>query len=264
MSDRVAVAVIGLGEAGSRYATGLSAAGARVLGFDAHHTPGLPGVEQPGDLAATVHDADLVLSLVHGRVAEDVAGGVIPLLYSHTVYADLNAASPEAKRAVAEIAAVHGVRMTDVAVLAPVPRAGHATPLLAAGDGAAAFAALVGPLGVPVEVIDAPAGAAAERKLLRSVFMKGLAAVVLETLDAARAAGAEDWMRQGIAAELDVDGQGAERVERMISGTRTHAARREHEMREALIELERLGTPSDMTRGTLAWLARLRAASSPD
>ncbi len=264
MSDRVVIAVIGLGEAGSRYATGLGAAGARVLGYDAHHAPVLAGVEQPGELAATVREADVVLSLVHGRTAEEVAHGVIPLLPRTAVYADLNAASPDTKRAVARIAAANAVCMTDVAVLAPVPRAGHATPLLAAGDGAQAFAALVGPLGVPVDVIEAPAGAAAERKLLRSVFMKGLAAVVIETLEAARAAGAEDWMRQGIVAELDADGEGAERIDRMVNGTRMHAVRREHEMREALAELERLGTPADMTRGTLAWLARLGDTGGSD
>ena len=41
-------------------------------------------------------------------------------------------------------------------------------------------------------------GAAAARKLLRSVFMKGLAASCLESLRAARAAGCEDWMREEI------------------------------------------------------------------
>ncbi|WP_322410333.1 NAD(P)-dependent oxidoreductase [Microbacterium invictum] len=258
------IAVIGLGEAGSRYAVGLAAAGARVRGFDPHHALDLAGVVHADDAAAAVAGADLVLSLVHGRLAVEVASSLLPHIVAPTIYADLNAASPDAMRTVAQMAADRGVSMADVAVLAPVPRAGHGTPLLASGDGAAAFAALVGPLGVPVEVIDAPAGAAAERKLLRSVFMKGLAAVVLESLDAARAADAEAWMRDHIAAELDVHGEGHERVARLLDGTRAHAVRREQEMRDALAELEALGTPTDMTRATLAWLTRLRAAGAPD
>jgi 3-hydroxyisobutyrate dehydrogenase-like beta-hydroxyacid dehydrogenase len=258
------IAVIGLGEAGSRYAAGLAAAGARVRGFDPHHAPDLAGVAHAVDAATAVAGADLVLSLVHGRLAVEVASSLLPHITPPTIYADLNAASPDAMRTVARMAADRGVSMTDVAVLAPVPRAGHGTPLLASGDGAPSFAALVDPLGVPVEVIDAPAGAAAERKLLRSVFMKGLAAVVLESLDAARAAGAETWMRDHIAAELDVDGEGHQRVARLVDGTRTHAARREQEMHDALAELEALGAPTDMTRATLAWLARLRAAGAPD
>ncbi|TQK18265.1 3-hydroxyisobutyrate dehydrogenase-like beta-hydroxyacid dehydrogenase [Microbacterium sp. SLBN-154] len=258
------IAVIGLGEAGSRYAAGLASAGARVRGFDPHHAPELPGVVHADSAAAAVAGTDLVLSLVHGRLAVEVAEHLLPHVAATTVYADLNAASPDAMRAVAQLAADHGVSMADVAVLAPVPRAGHATPLLASGDGAASFAAIMSPLGVPVEVVDAPAGAAAERKLLRSVFMKGLAAVVLESLDAARAADAEAWMRDHIAAELDVDGQGHQRVARLVDGTRIHAARREQEMHDALTELEALGAPTDMTRATLAWLARLRAAGAAD
>ena len=38
-------------------------------------------------------------------------------------------------------------------------------------------------------MLDGPAGLAAARKLLRSVFYKGMAASIVEALDAARAAG---------------------------------------------------------------------------
>jgi hypothetical protein len=63
---------------------------------------------------------------------------------------------------------------------------GHQVPLLASGPGAAAIAGLLRPLGAPVEVLDGPPGAAMGRKLLRSVFMKGLASVVCEAVAAGR------------------------------------------------------------------------------
>ena len=62
---------------------------------------------------------------------------------------------------------------------------------------------------MPVEVLGGEPGAAAARKLLRSVFMKGLAASCVESLRAARAAGCEDWMRAEI--EAVEGGQPAER-----------------------------------------------------
>lgn len=251
------VAILGLGEAGRLYAGGLAAAGARVRGHDPHHRVAIPGATQADDLGDAVGSADAVLSLVHGVIAREVAAEALPLLRRGAVYADLNAASPAAKADIAASARAQGVRMADVAVLAPVPRAGHRTPLLASGDGALALADLLRPFHVPIEVLDGEAGEAARRKLLRSVFMKGLAAVVLESLGAARAAGAEDWMRAHIAAELGVDGDA--RVERLVEGTRLHAPRRRHEMRDALAELDRLRVPADMTQATLAWLERLAA-----
>ena len=61
-----------------------------------------------------------------------------------------------------------------------MPATGLATPALASGAGAERFAELFGPLGMPVEVVGATPGDAAGLKLLRSVFMKGIAAAAIE------------------------------------------------------------------------------------
>jgi 3-hydroxyisobutyrate dehydrogenase len=136
-----------------------------------------------------------------------------------------------------------------------VPRRGAATPLLVSGPGARRVAEVFLAFGAEVEVLEAPAGAAAERKLLRSVFMKGLAATVLEAVTAGAAAGCEQWVRDQIANELGQDGPAL--VDRLITGTTTHAARRLHEMTAARDHLAGLGTPASITDATLAWLARL-------
>jgi hypothetical protein len=87
--------------------------------------------------------------------------------------------------------------------------------------------------------------------------MKGLAALVLEGLGAARAAGAEDWLHAQMSDELGPEG--AVLIDRLVEGSTTHAVRREHEVRAALSALESSGQPADMTRATLAWFERLVA-----
>jgi 3-hydroxyisobutyrate dehydrogenase-like beta-hydroxyacid dehydrogenase len=251
------IAVLGLGEAGRRYARGLARAGAEVRGFDPAHDLGDPEVPQSGTLADALAGADVVMSLVTGHAAASVARDALPHVAAGAVYADLNTAAPEVKQQIGRLAAERGVEMADVAVLAPVVRAGHRTPLLASGPGAREFAARMAPFDVPVEVVDGAVGEAARLRLLRSVFMKGLAALVLEGLGAARAAGAEDWLRTQMAAELGPDG--AALVDRLVEGSSQHAVRREHEVRAALSALESSGQPADMTRATLAWFERLVA-----
>jgi hypothetical protein len=59
-------------------------------------------------------------------------------------------------------------------------------------------------------------------------------------------------MRGQIAAELGP--AGAPLVERLVDGTRRHAHRREHEMRDVQAYLESLGAPSWMTAGAIEWL----------
>ncbi|MCC4909556.1 DUF1932 domain-containing protein [Microbacterium sp. cx-59] len=249
------IAVIGLGEAGRRYATGLRAAGAVVRGYDTSPSRVTEGIDRAADLAGALRDADLAISLVGAHAAMSVAAAALPLLGPGVVFADFNTASPETKAAVAAVGVDVGVAVADVAVLAPVTRAGSRTPLLASGPGAAEVGRLLRPFGVPVDTVAGPAGTAARLKLVRSVFMKGLATLLIETLTTADAAGAEPWMRDQLTAELGPDAPAL--VERLLTGTYAHTARREQEVRDALDLLDSLGTPADMTRGTLAWFERI-------
>ncbi len=191
-----AVAVLGLGEAGSRLAADLVAAGARVHGYDPLVGSTPEGVVVGPDPASTVAGCDVVLGVTTAKAALEAATEALPSLAPGAIYADLNTARPALKRELATVVADAGGRFADVALLGPVPARGLGTPALASGEGAAAFAEALGPLGMPVDVVSMEAGDAAALKLLRSVFMKGLAASALESLAAAEVAGHAEWLEQ--------------------------------------------------------------------
>jgi 3-hydroxyisobutyrate dehydrogenase-like beta-hydroxyacid dehydrogenase len=111
--------------------------------------------------------------------------------------------------------------------------------MLASGDGATDAAKALRGYGANIGVLDGPAGLAATRKLLRSVFYKGMAASIVEALEAARAAGLEDWLAGHIAEDLAK--QDATTLTRIVTGTRRHAVRRGHEMAAAAEMLTELG-----------------------
>jgi 3-hydroxyisobutyrate dehydrogenase-like beta-hydroxyacid dehydrogenase len=218
------IAVLGLGEAGSRIAADLASAGADVRGYDP-----LSG----GAADDAVAGSDVVLSVNSARAAVEAAESALAALRADTVYADLNTAAPALKREVAEV--VGGGRFADVALLGPVPARGLATPALASGEAAQAFADALEPFGMPVDVVSARAGDAATLKLLRSVFMKGLAASAIESVRAAEAAGHAEWLKQEIGAVI-----GRPLLDRLLVGSRAHAIRRVDEMeaaRDLLLEL---------------------------
>jgi 3-hydroxyisobutyrate dehydrogenase-like beta-hydroxyacid dehydrogenase len=93
----------------------------------------------------------------------------------------------------ADTAALRGLPFADVALMAPVPGNGLATPSLASGPGAESYGGIVSSLGGIVDVIGERPGDAAARKLLRSVVVKGLAALVIESLEAAEAHDELEW-----------------------------------------------------------------------
>jgi 3-hydroxyisobutyrate dehydrogenase-like beta-hydroxyacid dehydrogenase len=246
------VAVLGLGEAGGTVAAGLAAEGCVVQGWDpvARTTRGEVGrTETPAEAVA---GADLVLSLATAAHAVEAAASVASSLTAGQLYADLNTTAPALKREVAAVVAPTGAGFTDVALLGTVPALGVRTPALASGDGAQQFAELVRPLGMPVEVVGAEPGDAAALKLLRSVFMKGVAASALESLAAAKLCGAEAWLRPQLA---EIHGEPL--LARLLSGSVTHAGRRFDEMEAAAAYLEELGVEPRISRAAAGWLEQL-------
>jgi 3-hydroxyisobutyrate dehydrogenase-like beta-hydroxyacid dehydrogenase len=245
--------VLGLGEAGSRIASDLAAAGADVRGYDPAGIDVL-GVSVVPDIASAVRDCDVVLSLNAAKVALDVARSAFPALQPETVYADLNTGSPQLKQELASLAP-DARWFADVALLGGVPARGVGTPALASGGGAEAFADALRPFGMPVEVVSNRAGDAAAMKLVRSVFTKGLAAAAVESVEAAEAAGYADWLKAEIAAVI-----GAPLLERLLEGSRVHAARRTDEMEAARNLLVRLGVEPRIAEASAAVLAGLATA----
>lgn len=236
------VAVLGLGEAGSLYAQGFVSAGRRVVGFDPADVPTPDGVVRAATVADAVDGADLVLGLTGAAHAEAVFDAARPHLSPGAVFVEMNSASPSLKRRLA--ARADGVPVADVAVVGSVPEGGARTALVVSGDGAEATAAEFRALGAPVEVLAAEAGAAARRKLLRSVFMKGLGALVVETLAAGEAAGDLDWVRGQVAGQL---AGGEAWMDRLATGTVKHGVRRSSESSAAAQVLRELGVSPTMT-----------------
>jgi 3-hydroxyisobutyrate dehydrogenase-like beta-hydroxyacid dehydrogenase len=269
------IAVLGLGEAGSIIARDLVAAGVRVRGYDPAVSAAEPVIDTASEAEAAC-GAHLVLSVNSAKAAVDAfKAGLAELtgwgqdrkaredqsmcqdesIRPDVLWADLNTASPGTKRQLAELAEQAGIPFADVAMMAPVPGRGLRVPMLASGTGAAGYAALLGPLGADIEVLDGPAGFAASRKLLRSVFYKGMAASIVEALEAARAAGDEQWLQEHIAAELAAADEAT--VERITEGTRRHAVRRTAEMQAAADMLAELGVPPLMASASRALHERI-------
>jgi 3-hydroxyisobutyrate dehydrogenase-like beta-hydroxyacid dehydrogenase len=228
------VALLGLGEAGSRLAADLVAAGVQVRGYDPDPGREVPSIVRADGPAEAVAGCEVVLSVNSAKAALDAAAAALPSLPRGALYADLNTASPELKRELAALVADSGLDFVDVALLGPIPARGLFAPVLASGVAARRFAELFGPLGMPVSVVSGEAGDAAALKLVRSVFMKGLAAAVVESMQAAEAIGHREWLAREIESMIGPF------FERALEGSRKHAARRVDEMeaaRELLLEL---------------------------
>jgi 3-hydroxyisobutyrate dehydrogenase-like beta-hydroxyacid dehydrogenase len=256
MNGELRIAVLGLGEAGSHFANDLAEMGVKVTGYDPNLVRELhPSIVIKGSNAEAAQHADVIfsanLSSVSIQIAEELAG----ILKPHQFFCEMNTSGPEKKQKIAAVLATSGVKMIDLAIMAPVPPKGMMTPLLASGLYAAAFLEKVKPLHLDLkQVPNGQIGDAATRKLLRSIVYKGIASVVCEAMEAGKSFGMESYMRGQISSLI---GGNDDLIDRFVEGSKTHALRRMHEM-EAVIEmLEAQNLDPIVTRATRDNLEKL-------
>ena len=258
------LAFIGFGEAGAAFMRGL---GRRTEGARVYDPRLCDPVQRERvscefehlricrSAAAAVSGADGIFSLVTADLAVSAANSIGPLRNT-PLYFDCNSCAPESKREAAAAVAGFGGRYVDVAVMAPVVKSGVRTPLLASGPHAAEAARFLTQAGMKVRALDADIGAAAAVKLLRSIVVKGMQALVTEAALAARSEELDDEFLRTIAdfmPEIDWRERIAFNLSRMIE----HGERRVEEMQAAVAMLQSTGLPSDMSLAAIHWERRI-------
>lgn len=248
------IAFIGFGEAAQAMAQGLSREhGVTDLSaFDPRFADKAAGpdlrkraderrVRAAESLAEAVRDADVVLSLVVGSAAVPVGKTAGTALRRGQIFIDLNSVSPEAKEQVGSALADGGeADFVEGAVMARVPPYQHKVPILLAGPAAQRAAALMNAVGMSVEAVGDRIGQACAVKMIRSVIVKGIEALLLESLAAAERAGVRDRILDSISETFP--GLDWRKVATYHVGrTQLHGARRVTEMNEAAATLRGLG-----------------------
>src|SRR4051812_41969687 len=194
---------IGFGEAAQHLARGLKAAGAGPLKtydilFDKPEGERLKrkaeeiGVAWKATSAEAVKGADIVLAAVTAASSKDAAAAAAPHLAAGQFYMDINSTSPGAKRVNAQAVSPSGAHFVEVAVMESIPPHGIKTPMLLAGPKAAELEGKLAALGMKVEAVGTEFGQASAVKMLRSVLIKGLEALMTESLFAASELGVTD------------------------------------------------------------------------
>lgn len=259
-SDRVdTIALIGLGEVGGILARDLRTAGAtRLTAYDiafddARSRPSRTAREQTVEPCASAAEAAgrgwLVISAVTAGAALDVARAAAPGLGHGPFFLDVNSVSPATKRAAAEIVEAAGGRYVEAAVMTSVPPKGIASPMLLGGPHGAAFIEAARPYGMALTAFAPDIGTASAVKMCRSVLIKGMEALLTESMLAARHYGVERHVL-GSLGDLLPHPDWTRQARYMITRALEHGRRRAEEMREVARTVEEAGVDSTVSAPT--------------
>jgi 3-hydroxyisobutyrate dehydrogenase-like beta-hydroxyacid dehydrogenase len=263
------VAFIGYGEVGRILAEDLRQQDVAVCAYDIklggaaeltlkQHATG-HGVRLVASHAEAARGADLVVSAVTASQAVPVAEAAAAGLSRGTFFLDFNSASPGAKIRAAAIVNAAGGRYVEGAVMTSLPPYRIKVPLLLGGPDAAALLPHLAALGFAARVADERLGIASATKMCRSIMIKGLEAMVIESFTTARHYGVEDAVVASLQETfpgIDWEKQAAYFFQRVIE----HGRRRSEEVREVAVTVREAGLEPHSASGTAdrqAWMADL-------
>jgi 3-hydroxyisobutyrate dehydrogenase-like beta-hydroxyacid dehydrogenase len=217
------------------------------------------GVGLTSSHAELAGQVDFMVSAVTASQAVPVACACAPAMKKAAWFLDFNSASPGSKRRAAALIDAAGARYVEAAVMTSIPPYRIKVPLLLGGGSASELAPLLAKLGFNAKVASKELGIASAVKMCRSVMIKGLEAMVIESFTTARAYGVEDAVLASLAETfpgIDWEKQGTYFFQRVIE----HGRRRSEEVREVAETVREIGLTPWSAQGTAerqAWVADL-------
>jgi 3-hydroxyisobutyrate dehydrogenase-like beta-hydroxyacid dehydrogenase len=272
------IGLIGYGEVGGIFGGALVQQGVAWIGtydrlLDAPRTAGVieararaAGVHVAASCAALLAEADLVISAVTASQTLAVAQAASPAIRPGTWFLDVNSASPGVKTECSRLVDAAGGRYVECAVMTSVPPYGIRLPMLLGGAHAAASVPVLAALGFAAEVCDARIGVASAIKMCRSVVIKGMEGIFIESLVSARHYGVEDAVLASLQETFpSIDWN--EQASYFFMRVGQHGKRRAEEMREVAATVRDAGLDPHLASGIAErqeWVAQRKASACLD
>jgi len=255
------IALVGFGEVGTIFGNDLARQGLVVSTYDIlldapaaasamRERARAAGVTPCATLGEALRGADLVVSAVTASSSRAVATDAARWLHPGQRFLDVNSVSPETKRGNARAVEASGADYVEAAVMAPVPPQRLAVPMLLGGRCAGALAATLKGWGMSATVAAEEIGTASAIKMCRSIMIKGLEALVVESMFAARRFGVEQAVLGSLDKTFPHMGWNAQLPDYLVSRVAEHGRRRAAEMREVAATQEEVGLAPTMAAAT--------------
>jgi len=262
------VGLVGYGEVGRILAEDLRGRGVAVSAYDLKlggedasplvaHAARF-GVHLFSSHAALARDSDLLISAVTASQTLAAARACAPY-QAHALFLDLNSASPGTKCEAGELVTAAGGRYVEGAIMTSLPPHRIAVPLLLGGPYAESVMEPLTRLGFAPLSTDTRPGQVSATKMCRSVMIKGLEAMLIESLTAARRYGVEEAVLTSLGETFPgIDWE--RQADYMFSRVIAHGRRRAEEMREVAQTMREAGLEPWSSAGTAErqeWMAGL-------
>ncbi len=258
------IGFVGFGEVASCFARGLHETGqVSMLAYDVDIEKAKSVADSIGGFVTVVDSLQTLFTQTHNiivavpsRFNELCFDSIFQCKQKNLLLMDLSSSLPVMKKRIYEKAEKFYCKYVDVAVMGSVPKLLHNTPLYISGPYCNYMVELFTELGMSITIKGNCVGDASTIKLCRSVYMKGLAALILETKQVCDKFGVTEDVFYSISKNLD-NQPFINYSERLINGAIKHSIRQRDEVVECLQMMESQNIVGNMTKATLSVFNKL-------
>lgn len=211
------------------------------------------------NLESIANYSDIILSTVTASTAKKVAEGISCFINEHHIFVDMNSISPKTKKEIAQIIEEEKAKFVDISMTGSIASDGYKIPMLASGNGATKFIDELQPYGLNIIYVGKEPGNSSLIKILRSIYMKGRQALLLEMMVIAYKCNILpillDSIDKAVSKKSFID-----YVKMILPTIAIHSKRRVEEMDEVISTLKEFNACPIMSKATkekLEWVANL-------
>ncbi|MFD1851511.1 DUF1932 domain-containing protein [Oceanobacillus bengalensis] len=251
------ISFIGYGEAAFEMSKGLKQVGVKaIVAYDhmindpnfqtiLYERARKASVDLSESIKDTVKSADVLFVAVPADKAAEVSLVVKDYLPDGVLYVDVSASTPSTQKTIATNLS-ETVLFVDASMLGPLTKYQHRVPMLVSGNGADSFISYMSNYGMNITKVSDKPGDASSIKLIRSIFMKGLATISFETFEIARELNVEDYVLASLSETIE-NSSLEDTINQLITGTSIHAERRTKELEGSIEMLDSLNINSTLS-----------------
>ena len=255
------IGILGLGEAGLSYAKVLSEK-FFVIGWDPITKTEKLEFAIANEPIEVFEKSSYILVFTPASKTLKALENVIQHGKRPLTFVDFSTAPAQHKMNLSNIASKNGLNFIDVAIMSPVRNGVRNTNLLASGSSVLNLVEMLKAADIPIEACGERPGEASKRKLTRSILVKGLTSVMIESLRTAEALEIEDWFSDHLIEFLT--NLEPRNIEGFLSGTAIHHMRRIEEMKASAEMASEAGVTPNMIEGTIAVLKSINEFGVPE
>lgn len=205
---------------------------------------------------AVLENTNVVIVAVPADKALQASIELKSYVKSGMLYVDVSASSPAVKKQAAAHIQEKGGRFIDAAMMGPLPVYKQSVPILASGTGTDEWIAAMQPYAMNITKVSQVPGEATAVKLIRSIYMKGVAGLYIELLEAAHEFGVETLVLDSLSETIN--GRSFEEtMNRLVTGTAFHATRRSIELGGTIEMLDAANIDSSMSKAAKEKIEKL-------